>query len=59
MLDHFAYHSLKRLCSNQASLTADARTRRVLQEMASEYGRMAKQQEQSELEQSLKGSARR
>ncbi len=44
---HSSFRSLERLCHVQASLAADDRTRRVLEEMASEYRRKAEHEEAS------------
>jgi hypothetical protein len=41
MQHHPSFRSLARLCQVQASLANDDRTRRVLEEMASEYSRKA------------------
>jgi hypothetical protein len=48
MLDDYAFRSLERLCKQQAALTSEHRTRRVLEEMALEYGRKAERSERAE-----------
>ena len=45
MQHHSSFRSLARLCQVQASLANDDRTRRVLEEMASEYSRKADHEE--------------
>lgn len=41
MLRNSSFRSLERLCRTQAALTTNARTRRVLEDMATEYRRRA------------------
>jgi hypothetical protein len=48
MLHNASFQSLERRCRMQASLTSEPRTRRVLEEMADEYKRMAGHQEQDD-----------
>jgi len=45
MLHHSSFRSLARLCQVQASLATDDRTRRVLEQMATEYTRKADHEE--------------
>jgi hypothetical protein len=47
MQHHASFRSLARLCQVQASLANDNRTRRVLEEMASEYRRKADHEDEA------------
>jgi hypothetical protein len=48
MLHRSSFRSLARLCQVQASLATDDRTRRVLEQMATEYTRKADHEEASD-----------
>jgi hypothetical protein len=48
MMHRSSFRLLARLCQVQASIATDDRTRRVLEEMASEYGRKADDEDASD-----------